>query len=283
MDGNVQSELREVAKEFRELRSPAIGEARMAVLGGSAGDWLPFVVWMIAPGFVLALIGPFGSFGAPLLQRLLYWMPTMAAGAALGFAAHGALVRFMPSLPSRPVAMAAVHSAIVAAAMTFVVWAWGWIVFGPGEVRLTPQLFFYVSVVTAAISFLRIASGARERPRELRATPDIPPAAGPKLARRLSPGRRTATIYALEAEDHYVRVRTSHGSELLLMRLSDAIEEAEGIEGFRAHRSWWIADAGVARARRENGRTVLTLEDGVEAPVSRAAASAASRFLELKA
>ena len=37
----------------------------------------------------------------------------------------------------------------------------------------------------------------------------------------------------MEAEDHYLRLHTSKGQDLILMRLSDAIAELEGIEGAR--------------------------------------------------
>ena len=38
---------------------------------------------------------------------------------------------------------------------------------------------------------------------------------------------RGAEIFAVEAEDHYLRLHTSRGSDLILMRLSDAVAELE--------------------------------------------------------
>ena len=78
----------------------------------------------------------------------------------------------------------------------------------------------------------------------------------------------------MEAEDHYLRLHTSRGSDLILMRLADAVAELEGIEGAQTHRSWWVAKAAVVDARRGDGRAVLTLTNGVEAPVSRSYAGA---------
>jgi DNA-binding LytR/AlgR family response regulator len=80
---------------------------------------------------------------------------------------------------------------------------------------------------------------------------------------------RRAEIWALQAEDHYLRVHTSLGSDLILMRLSDAIAELDGVEGAQTHRSWWVAKAAVTDAKRIDERAVLTLSNGVEAPVSR--------------
>ena len=53
------------------------------------------------------------------------------------------------------------------------------------------------------------------------------------------------------------------------MRLSDAIDELDGIEGAQVHRSWWVARDAITEAVRGDGRATLTLKDGAEVPVSR--------------
>jgi DNA-binding LytR/AlgR family response regulator len=53
------------------------------------------------------------------------------------------------------------------------------------------------------------------------------------------------------------------------MRLADAVDELDGIEGAQVHRSWWVARDAIADARRGDGRATLTLKDGSEVPVSR--------------
>ena len=53
------------------------------------------------------------------------------------------------------------------------------------------------------------------------------------------------------------------------MRLSDALDELEGLEGAQTHRSWWVAREAVRDVTRNDGRAVLTLEGGLTAPVSR--------------
>jgi DNA-binding LytR/AlgR family response regulator len=53
------------------------------------------------------------------------------------------------------------------------------------------------------------------------------------------------------------------------MRLSDAADELEGLEGAQVHRSWWVARDAIVEARRGDGRATLTLKDGSEVPVSR--------------
>jgi DNA-binding LytR/AlgR family response regulator len=73
----------------------------------------------------------------------------------------------------------------------------------------------------------------------------------------------------VESEDHYLRVHTSAGSELILMRLADAVRELSGIEGLQTHRSWWVAKQGLADVVKGDGKLVLKLKSGAEAPVSR--------------
>jgi DNA-binding LytR/AlgR family response regulator len=94
-------------------------------------------------------------------------------------------------------------------------------------------------------------------------------AAPPKFLDRLPLKLRGAEIWAVEAEDHYLRLHTSKGQDLILMRLADAVTELEGIEGARVHRSWWVARDAITDARRGDGRATLTLKDGAEVPVSR--------------
>jgi DNA-binding LytR/AlgR family response regulator len=76
-------------------------------------------------------------------------------------------------------------------------------------------------------------------------------------------------LYAVSSEDHYLRLHTSKGSDLILMRLSDAIIELEGLEGAQTHRSWWVAKEAVESTRRDGDKVVLLLKGGAEAPVSR--------------
>jgi DNA-binding LytR/AlgR family response regulator len=80
---------------------------------------------------------------------------------------------------------------------------------------------------------------------------------------------RQAELQAISSEDHYLRVHTNLGEELVLMRLADAIRELEGAGGLQVHRSWWVSKAAVRDVKREGGRVSLVLASGKLAPVSR--------------
>lgn len=71
-------------------------------------------------------------------------------------------------------------------------------------------------------------------------------------------------------EDHYVRVHTAMGSELVLMPLTQAIGYLDGVEGLQVHRSWWVAKAAVTGVVEDGRNLRLTLTGGLSAPVSRA-------------
>ena len=132
--------------------------------------------------------------------------------------------------------------------------------------EIAPQAFG-TSLVMTAMAFL-----LRRHPT--RTYPAPAGARAPKFLARLPAQLAGADLYAVEAEDHYLRLHTSQGQDLILMRLGDAIEELEGVEGAQTHRSWWVAKAAVADAERMDGRAVLTLKDGAEVPVSRGFAKA---------
>jgi len=70
-------------------------------------------------------------------------------------------------------------------------------------------------------------------------------------------------------EDHYLRVYTRLGSDLILMRMRDALAELDGLDGAQIHRSWWVARAAVERVVRDGRNVTLALPGGLQAPVAR--------------
>jgi DNA-binding LytR/AlgR family response regulator len=120
----------------------------------------------------------------------------------------------------------------------------------------------YATTPTAPIVVLKTATAASSFE---------PPS---RFMARLPMRLRHARLIALEAEDHYLRVHTDAGSELILMRLGDAVAELDGLEGSRTHRSWWVARAAVTDVVVTAGRVSLTLHGGLSAPVSRSSKAA---------
>ncbi|PNU05492.1 LytTR family DNA-binding domain-containing protein [Novosphingobium guangzhouense] len=84
-------------------------------------------------------------------------------------------------------------------------------------------------------------------------------------------------IWAMIAEEHYLRVIGEHGEDLILYRISDAVAELEGrMEGARVHRSYWVASAAVKHSEKSGSSHALVLRNGMRIPVSRGFRSAAA-------
>ena len=71
-------------------------------------------------------------------------------------------------------------------------------------------------------------------------------------------------------EDHYLRVHGAYGSELILLRMRDAVQEVAPLIGAQVHRSWWVARSAVRETHREGRGVRLVLTGGGEGRVLRA-------------
>lgn len=210
---------------------------------------------------VLTLAGPFGTdtrLGP--LPRLAYWAAVVALTYSAGFLVQAVLCRRLSGRLG-PVALGALCALATAAAVAPLVLAVNAAALGhvpgPGE---APGFVATIAAIAAVVSLVFFV-----------ATPETPdrPARPPRLLDRLPPSKRGALV-SLTVEDHYVRVRTARGEEMVLMRLSDAIRETDGTPGLQVHRSHWVALGQIAAARREGDRAILTMRHGPEVPVSRA-------------
>ena len=136
------------------------------------------------------------------------------------------------------------------------------------------SLLLKVWVVTIVIVTFRVRQAANDTdeentPEAAEPLTNTTPTAGNGLQARLKAPYATAEIWALSAEDHYVRVHTSAGETLVLMRFSDAVAEMNGIEGLSVHRSWWVARHAVDVISRTSAGAEITLKSGASVPVAR--------------
>lgn len=242
-------------------------------------------------GFGLAWIGPFDTDRQPLIPRTAFWtaisvcwflllgLCTITLNNAPRFRAwpagwRSAVVLLAASVPMLPLAGLAIqaleggHLGVTRLAGLYA----KVLLLGAG------LSFFHRSVVAQLTSGLQ-PSATPHAVSPARATVPEHPALC-RLAARLPPADR-GRICCLSMEDHYVRVHTEAGSQLLLMRFSDAIAELDGLPGLRVHRSWWIAE-GVADALDRSGRTAAFRVGHITVPVSRPYLKAA-KALPLKA
>ncbi|MFW2542530.1 LytTR family DNA-binding domain-containing protein [Primorskyibacter sp. 2E107] len=228
------------------------------------------VTWVITGGIglILALAGPFGTDRLLSLPgRMAYWLVLVVATYAAGVLVSAAVRRRLAGMPT--VAAVLIEALAIGTAICGVVLGQNALVFGwvPDASEMPEFLGTLFSIALIVTGGLHVAARHRSGPPvEAIRPPETP--APPPILERLPLDKRGALL-ALSVEDHYVRVQTTRGEELILMRLSDAIREVGDTPGARVHRSHWAAFGQVKAARREGDRAILTMTNGTEVPVSR--------------
>lgn len=88
-------------------------------------------------------------------------------------------------------------------------------------------------------------------------------------------------VTALEAEDHYVRVHSEGGSELIHYKFADAIHEMRGQSGLQVHRSFWVNKTSIVSMVKRGRSYDIVLKGGKRIPVGQTyKQSAATAFKE---
>ncbi|GLQ21876.1 LytTR family DNA-binding domain-containing protein [Algimonas porphyrae] len=219
------------------------------------------VLTPLIAGAVLTVLAPLGTHIFSLPLRALYWISLCFAGGFGAMAVRFGLNRWRPSAPAWLCVLLQSFGSTIAVA-PFVLFTssqssvWGFFL-----------TLFYIWVIAIVITAFadtaarsRVAGEAADAPKR------------PALMDRLPVHLRHATLYGVSSEDHYVRIHTSAGDHMMLMRLADIDDLAQPVSGLRPHRSWWVAEGGVDRMVREKGKPTLILKDGTHVPVSRTGA-----------
>lgn len=234
----------------REWRSLLTNPVALTVMGGVAA--------------LLTIIGPFGTdMRLHLLPRFGYWLAMVVLTYLVGLGVNRVLERWTRSMHATARVM--IVGLATGIAVTPVVTALNLLTFGyfPSADEWPPLLLQVLGsavVITLMFEVLPEPGGSAGTTTT---------EAGPALMDRLALDKRGALL-SLSSEDHYTRIRTARGEELVLLRLADAIREAAPTQGLQVHRSHWVALKAVTAARRDGDRAILTLSDGTEIPVSRA-------------
>lgn len=224
---------------------------------------VPYVV-LGAVATLLAILGPFGTDRLlSFVEAYFYWLVIATGTYSIGFLAN---VGTIPRLPvgwnkfPKLVVVSLITGAIIIPFISLV----SYVTFDDLP-AMTEWLTFAAEVfaITLIVNIILGIIGDRVDGASVNSPPEAP-----TLLDRLPLGKRGA-IVALSSQDHYTLVQTTKGQELVLIRLADAIREAEPTQGLQVHRSHWVALDHVSAARRDGGRAVLTLSSKTEIPVSR--------------
>lgn len=249
----------------RETQAPAFG-----------ASWTGTAFWrdvaaIVAVSAFLTFTNPFDATAdLPLWAGFLYWTLLVAEGwygaSVFGLALSRLPWRF-PTLVNY-----AITTALVAVMVTATILLVQQAIGAPVPRSFWGTLYGLVLGVSAGIAAVAwlVERAFETKPGAVTHAPtggaQTPTA---KFLDRLPPKLKGGVLYAVESQDHYLRLHTSKGADLILMRLTDAIAELEGLEGAQTHRSWWVARDAVTGSRRDGDRIVLQLKGGGEAPVSR--------------
>ncbi len=89
-----------------------------------------------------------------------------------------------------------------------------------------------------------------------------------------------ADLISVSAQDHYVKVKTKDGEELIRARLSDLTAQLDCQNGIQPHRSYWVPRWAVVKMGVQDGGKCLELVDGSRVPVARGRIADVREWLE---
>ncbi len=238
---------------------------------------------ILAIGAVLGLLGPFGTYAMPTAMRFAYWLGFILVGYAIFRPVQTVGLWLSEETQIPRWAALSMAGAIASIPLTAIIgFALGGMstdspYLGSGFPVLYLQVAGIGFVILLLMRLLFSPGAAEDDEARLPEPPkplsvkevDPPQAPDAPFFKRLPPAIGH-NLVCLEMQDHYVKAHTLAGSEMILMRLRDAIAELDGIEGMQVHRSWWVARDAVRGVRREGRNMSLELADGSLAPVARA-------------
>ena len=230
--------------------------------------WAIDIAFLALAGLLMAFLGPFDSDRAPAGLRFAYWMLCMVGCGLIAIAADEILTRRLPAIWSR---VAAVSVLATPPASLFVLTTQHLLVGQRFGWSFYLGLLWQVAPILLVVMTIRALVWRRAPVRVETRTVVAPPLpeAEATFRRRLSARRRTARLIAVEADDHYLKVHTDAGTELVTLRFADALEELALAHGWRVHRSWWVAADAVEEVRWRRGGGEARLTGGLAVPVSR--------------
>ena len=229
------------------------------------------VLVFVASVFLLTLLGPFDTYSElNFFRRFAYWLLIFAGvGVFMNVLFEWFLSRnCLPGVPTPfRITLAATIAALPGAILVYVVDS----AFRPGNLapsemfRLWAQVSVLGAFILNTVHYLDVGKGSGAT----LAAQSAPSSAPPRIAfLERVPQELGEDIVSMSMQDHYIEVTTTLGSHLILMRLTDAIREIEGIEGLQTHRSHCVAEKQ-QRAIGKNGiKWHAVMSDDRHVPVS---------------
>ena len=234
---------------LRELTRRLLSPARLYIWVG-----VSVICGVSGPYHTIEVFGAIGSFG--------FWGIAVSVGIVLAVSIDLTLPAAGPMRLRmlRSVVMGFIFGLVYSVFLKVVV-----VGFYPADAAAkAPFWFLFLNAFTISTAILVLREQFHLRPGEI--TRDFEPQA--RFLGRLS-GNLGKNIMRVSSQDHYVEVQTDKGKDLILMRFADALDELDGLDGIRVHRSHWVSRRAIENVERSAGKIVLNLCDGSTIPVSR--------------
>ena len=226
-------------------------------------------IWSVV-SFLAGYTGPFGTYSLGLDRRLAYWTLVVVISAIMAHVFARLSSRMVG--PGRPLLKDLILVALMTACFTPVLIGLSRAFLSVELATIADALYFgqFVAIISLCVATTRrlVPRMIAGRSPSKAANAPAPSAPEPRLLKRL-PGDVPGPVVRLSSRDHFVDVVTPAAEHRLRMRLADAIDEMDPVEGYCTHRSHWVAREAVQGAERDGGRLLLRLSNGDRVPVSR--------------
>lgn len=233
---------------------------RLSFISEASFPWLLRGAALVGVAFAIAALGPFGtSISQSFLTRFAYWLVLLSAVGACVWCVRWVSVRRWGQSDFW---------------LRFLSEAIGFNLIFPPLAWLMSSLFLqellsFDDYLFIAGNVMALTCASALFNWIFTSVPAKQTVFRPRLFDRL-PATVTAQIVRLTINDHYVVVILDDDTEhRILMRLTDAIREMDGVPGFNTHRSHWVSRDHITRRLREGQRDYLLLSDGARVPISK--------------
>lgn len=248
----------------------------MSDVGERVPRWLFRLLFVLAVGILLGRLGPFNTFGELSSgERYAYWV-----GLTLLMWLQGvALLALVAPLSRRgwPSWGRVVLAGLLAAIPTAFEVAWAEMLLrverdlGPVDI-----LAIFGDVALLSVPLLLLTHGWR--PTSVGVSNEPMRGDGAEALVALMEPKRRGRLIAIGSEDHYVRLYSDQGHQLVAMRFGDAIAGLSTEAGLQVHRRWWVASHAVDTIARAGDGLRLKLHNGLTVPVSRSYVQQVRRY-----
>lgn len=238
--------------------------------------WAVRLLLVLAVGALLGRLGPFDTFGElSSSERYAYWI-----GLTLLMWLQGvALLSLVEPLSRRGWRRwgRVILAGLLAAIPTAFEVAWVEMLLRvERDLGAVDMLAIFGDVTLLSVPLLLLTHGWRVSQPPRLAEASRVDGAEPLVA--LMEPKRRGPLIAIGSEDHYVRLYSDQGHQLVAMRFGDAIAGLNDEAGLQVHRRWWVACHAVDTVSRAGDGLQLKLHNGLTVPVSRSYAQQARKM-----